>query len=115
MTLWEIEYYTRPNGNQPVALWLEQLSIDYRKVIEAKIVALAQYGTQLLDTKVLKLIRGSDNDFYELRGGRCRVAVFHSGIARRFVLLHGFIKTRDNERREISRARDMLHEYLQMR
>lgn len=112
MISWEIEYYTRPNDDQPVALWLEQLPIDHRKVIEAKIVALAQYGTQLLDTKVLKPIRGNDSDFYELRGGRCRVAVFRSGVARKFVLLHGFIKTRDNERREISRARDLLHEFL---
>ena len=113
--MWNIEYYARPSGDQPVQEWLKQLSVDYRKVIAAKIVSLAQYGTELLATKVLERILGEDDDFYELRGGRCRVAVYWDGTARKFLLLHGFIKTRDNERREISKARDLLHEYLQTR
>jgi phage-related protein len=88
------------------------LHIDFRKVIAAKVVSLSEHGLELLSTKVLERIQGDDHNFYELRGGRCRIAVYFDELARRFVLLHGFIKTRDNERREISRARDLLHEYL---
>ena len=110
--MWDIEYYTRPNGAQPTREWLNSLPIDYRKVIKAKIVSLAQHGTELLDTKVMERILGHDSDFYELRGGRCRVAVYWDGTVRKFLLLHGFKKTRNNERREINRARDLLHEYL---
>jgi len=113
--MWDIEYYTRPSGDQPVREWIGQLSVAYRKVIRAKIVSLADHGTELLATKMLERILGADRDFYELRGGRCRSAVYFDGEAQKFVLLHGFIKTRDNERREIARARDLLHEYLQTR
>jgi phage-related protein len=113
--MWDIEYYTRPSGDRPVREWLGQLSAAYRKVIRAKIVSLAYHGTELLSTKALKHILGADRDFYELRGGRCRIAVYFDGAAQKFVLLHGFIKTRDNERREIARARDLLREYLQTR
>ncbi len=111
--MWDIEYYTRPSGDQPVRGWIGELSVSYRKVIRAKIVSLAHHGTELLATKILERILGADSDFYELRGGRCRIAVYFDGAAQKLVLLHGFIKTRDNERREIARARDLLHEYLQ--
>lgn len=111
--MWDIEYCTRPNGDQPARDWLKQLPIDHRKVIRAKIVSLAQHGTELLSTKVLQRILGAESDFYELRGGRCRIAVYFDGTAQKFVLVHGFIKTRENERREITRARELLHEHLQ--
>ena len=113
--MWDTEYYTRPSGDQPVREWLGQIPANYRKVIRAKIVSLAQHGTELLATKVLQRILGADSDFYELRGGRYRVAVYFDSAAQKFVLLHGFIKTRDNERREIAKSRDLLHEHLQTR
>ncbi len=113
--MWDIEYYTRPNGDQPVRDWLNRLPVEHRRVIAAKIVSLADHGIELLATKMLERILGADRDFYELRGGRCRIAVYFNGEAQKFILLHGFTKTRDNERREIARARDILHEYLQTR
>ncbi len=111
--MWDIEYCTRPNGDQPVRDWLNRLPVEHRRVIAAKIVSLAQYGTKLLATKMLERILGVDRGFYELRGGRHRIAVYFDGEAQKFVLLHGFTKDQDNERREIARARDLLHEYLQ--
>ncbi|MBM3148830.1 MAG: hypothetical protein FJZ83_02900 [Chloroflexi bacterium] len=115
MALFEIEYYIRPNGDRPVGDWLNQLHIDFRKVMMAKVVSLSEHGLDLLSTKVLERIQGDDRDFYELRGGRCRIAAYYDEMTRKFILLHGFIKTRDNERREIDRARDLLREYLHAR
>ena len=109
--MWHIEYYAEPSGGQPVAEWLDGLDKSVRAVIMDKVVRLEEYGLTLLGTKIMKRIENKDKDFYELIGGRCRIALYHEVTSNSFVLLHGFIKKRQRETRAISIARSRLHEY----
>lgn len=109
---YKIAYYLRPNGIQPVADWLDSLAIDHQAVIMDKIRALEENGPVLLGTTMMERIKGIDKDFYELRGGQCRIALYYDRSANAFVLFHGFLKKRGNERREIEKARTLLREYL---
>ena len=72
---YRIVYYLRPNGIQPVAEWLDSLSTSHQAVIVDKIQALEENGLILLGTTMMERIKGNDKDFYELRGGQCRVAL----------------------------------------
>jgi hypothetical protein len=110
--LYKITYYARPDSTQPVGEWLDSLSIEHQAVVMAKIQALEENGLVLLGTKMLGPIKGDDKDFYELRGGQCRVALHFNRSQNAFVLLHGFLKKKQNERGEIKKARSLLHEYL---
>ncbi len=109
--MWRIDYYAEPSGNQPVAEWLDSLDKNTKAVIMDKIGQLEEYGLTLLRTNMMKRIQNKDKDFYELIGGRCRVALYHEVISGSFILLHGFIKKRPRETREIDIARSRLHEY----
>ncbi len=80
-----------------------------------KVVRLEEHGLTLLGTNMMKRIENKDKDFYELIGGRCRIALYHEVIRNSFILLHGFIKKRQRETREISIARSRLHEYQSRR
>ena len=110
--LYKITYYARPNGTQPAADWLDSLSTQDQAVVMAKIQTLEENGLLLLGTKMLSGIKGGDRDFYELRGGQCRVALHFDRSQNCFVLLHGFLKKKQNERSEIEKGRALLHEYL---
>jgi len=109
--MYYIDYYTEPNGHKPVAEWLDSLDKNAKAVIIDKVGQLEEHGLKLLRTNMMKRIQNRDNDFYELRGGRCRIALYYEAISNTFVLLHGFIKKRQREAREISIARSRLHEY----
>ena len=110
-----VEYYTRSNGRQPVAEWRDGLDKGSRANIDVKRDYLGRYGLELLGTEMLKSIFGDDQDFYELRGRQCRIAVYYDRGRNTFVLLHGFRKRRQQETREIEQARRLLHEYLSTR
>lgn len=108
-----VEYYRRPNGDQPVADWLDGLAPDYSKVILAKLDSLALHGFRLIGNKSLQRITGSN--LYELTGGKCRVLLCYDGQRDEFVLLHGFLKKGQVAPREIGRAQLLLDEYLSNR
>jgi hypothetical protein len=110
--IYKITYYARPDTTQPVADWLDSISYENQAVVMAKIQALEENGLVLLGTNMLSRLKGGDSDFYELRGGQCRVALYFDRSRNTFVLLHGFLKKRQNERSEIESARSLLHEYL---
>ena len=112
LLVYKIDYYERPNGKQPVVEWLDSLSLENRTEIDAKIDTLREQGLVLLSTKMMRRIKNKDQDFYELRGGQCRIALYFNRGSNLFVLLHGFLKKRAVETREIDRGRDLLHEYL---
>ena len=109
--MWHIDYYTEPDGRQPVAEWLDSLDRNARAVIMDKIGQLEEHGLTLLRTNMMKRIKNRDKDFYELVGGHCRIALYRAVISNSFILLHGFIKKRQRETREINIARSRLHEY----
>lgn len=110
--MWTVSYYRRKRGDQPVAEWLDGLDINSRAVSLAKIEKLSEYGLELLATDMLTTISGDDSDFYELRGGQCRIGTYYDRRRATFVLLHGWLKKKPLERREIKQARHLLHEYL---
>jgi len=110
-----IDYYTEPNGHQPVAEWLDNLDRNARAVIMDKLRRLEEHGLTLLRTNMMKRIQNKDEDFYELIGGRNRIALYYEVMSNSFILLHGFIKKRQREAREIDIARSKLHEYQSRR
>ena len=111
--MYEVDYYTRPNGDQPVANWLDELDRKKRAGIEAKIQYLEEYGLELLGTKMLERVKGERN-LYELRGGQCRVITYYDRRKgdNRFVLLHGFLKKKQRQRHDIDEGYRLLYEYL---
>ncbi len=113
--MWHIDYYAEPSGRQPVAEWLDGLDRNARAVIKDKVDQLEEHGLTLLRTNMMKRIQNRDKDFYELIGSRCRIALYHEAVSNSFILLHGFVKKRQRETREIDIARSRLHEYQSRR
>lgn len=113
MSVYEVDYYTKPNGDQPIVNWLDKLDKRSRAGIMAKMQCLEEHGLQLLGTKMLKPIKGESN-LYELVGGlrgQCRVIVYYDKGDKNFVLFNGFLKKRRRETGQINEARDLLNEY----
>jgi phage-related protein len=112
--LYVVDYYTRPNGQTPAVEWMNSLDIHQQTVISAKIYKLEEEGLRLLQTGMMKRIIGRPN-IYELRGGRCRMILYHEVASDKFLLLHGFLKRRQRETGEISTACNLLDEYIENR
>ena len=109
--MWHIDYYTDPNGRQPIVEWLDRLDKKTRNHLLDKVVRLQQYGLMLLDTSMLRTIKGYGNDFYEIKYSNFRIALYHEIITNSFVLLHGFKKERMKEIQDIKTAYARLLEY----
>ena len=92
--MWRIDYYEERNGNQPVADWLDSLDKKTSGYIQDKIVRLQQNGLMLLNTNMMKPLKGCGTDFYELKYGNYRIALYYEIISNTFILLHGFKKER---------------------
>jgi phage-related protein len=108
--MWRVEYYAS-GGAQPVAQWLDGLEANASEHVHDKIIGLQQHGLALLRTNMMKRIEGRGEDFYELRYGSYRVAVYNDTDRGCFVLLHGFKKKRRRETREIETAYSRLREF----
>ncbi len=109
--MYHIKYYTEPSGRQPVAEWLDDLDRKTRNHMQDKIVRLQQNGLVLLNTSMMKPIKGYGGDFYELKYSNYRIALYHETASNTFVLLHGFKKERRRETREIETAYSRLREF----
>lgn len=112
--MWYIEYFTEPSGCQPVAEWLDYLDKSDKNIsanMQDKIVRLQQNGLTLLNTNMMKPLKGCGSDFYELKYSNYRIALYHEKARNIFVLLHGFKKERRRESREIETACSRLREY----
>lgn len=110
--MWRIDYYTEPSGRQPVAEWLDKLDRNTRNHIQDKIIRLQQRGIIiLLNTSMMKPIKGYGSDFYEIKFSKYRIALYHEPIKGTFILLHGFKKERRRETQEIQTAYSRLREY----
>jgi hypothetical protein len=111
--MYTIDYYTRPNGAQPAAAWLDGLDKRLRAGIMDKIQSLEEHGLVLLSTKMLKPVKG-EHGLYELRAGQCRVVAYYDRGkgGDKFVLMNGFLKKKRRERGKIDEARSLLYEYL---
>jgi len=60
---------------------------------------------------MMKPIKGYGGDFYELKYGNYRIALYHETASDTFILLHGFKKEKQRESREILTAYSKLREY----
>jgi len=106
-----IDYYTEPNGCQPVAEWLDDLDKNMRLHMRDKVVRLQQNGLMLLNTSMMAPIKGYGGDFYELKYSQYRIALYHETASNTFLLLHGFKKEKQRESREIKIAYSRLRDY----
>lgn len=113
--MWRIDYYTEPSGRQPVAEWLDGLDKNISAHILDKVVRLQQNGLTLLNTSMLKSIKGYGSDFYEVKYSNYRIALYHEAPSNTFVLLHGFKKERRRESKEIEIAHLRLRKYKSRR
>lgn len=116
---YKIIYFTRPNGKQPAQEWINDTrNANLQPSIDARIQKLNDEGLVLVNTEILKPIKGDDNDLYELRhqgkGKKWRIAVYYDRKKNVFVLLCGWRKTQEKQESYIERARRLLHEYLDM-
>ena len=109
--MWHIAYYAEPSGRQPVAEWLDGLDKKTSAYMQDKVVQLQQHGLVLLNTSMMKPLKGYGNDFYELRYSNYRIALYHEKVNNTFILLHGFKKEHRREPREIETAYSRLREY----
>jgi phage-related protein len=113
--VWRIDYYAGPNGRQPVAEWLNNLDKKTRDYMQDKVVRLQQKGLMLLNTSMMRPIKGYGSDFYEIKYSKYRIALYHEKASNTFILLHGFKKERKRELREIETAYSRLREYQSRR
>jgi len=109
--VWHIDYYTEPNGRQPVAEWLDGLDKNISAHMQDKVVRLQQNGLKLLNTSMMDSIKGYGSGFYELKYSNYRIALYYETASNTFILLHGFKKERRRESREIGTAYSRLREY----
>lgn len=111
----QIDYYTSRRGEQPVDEWREGLDKKSRSISDATIDSLREYGLIILNTKMMKSIKGEDRDLFELICGKYRIVVFNDKLYDKFILLHGFKKGKQRETKQIEIARRRLDDYLLIR
>jgi len=109
--MWHVDYYTEASGRRPVAEWLNSLDKRTSAYMQDKVVRLQQNGLMLLNTNMIKPIKGHGSDFYELIYDKYRIALYHETASNTFFLLHGFKKERRRESKEIEIANSRLREY----
>ena len=109
--MYVVDYYTRPNGQTPALEWINSLNIHQQTVILAKLCKLEEEGLKLLQTDMMKWIVGRSN-LYEIRGGKCRMVLYHDVTSDKCILLHGFLKSSQRETREILTACNLCDEYI---
>jgi hypothetical protein len=113
MKMNKVIYYERPDGEKPARDWISAQDNSIKPNIYRKIEDLKSNGLDLLNTRAMDRISGPDNGFYELRNRALgwRIALYFNMKYQTFVLLYGWHKD-NNFKKEIARARDLLHEYL---
>jgi len=110
---WTVEYYRDAKGKEPVADFIESLSIGTRAKVFRLIELLGDYGVLLKEpyTKQIK------DKIREIRirdtQGAVRILYF-TFTGRRFILLHGFVKKADKTpEKEIEIAEKRMTAFLQ--
>jgi len=110
----KVIYYTRPNGRQPAADWInDKDNSTLWPSIDARIHRLDIEGLSL-NREMLRPIKGKDSHLYELRhkGKKWRIATYYNEKRDIFVLLCGWRKTQRKQPLDVAKARRLLHAYL---
>ena len=109
----ECLYYKTKNGNNPVKVFIDNLSFKTQRKFFIKIDWLEEHGPRLPEPHAKKL----ENDLYELRfeseDGAIRIIYFFY-IGKKIILLNGFKKkTQKTPRRQIELAEKRMKDYLE--
>ena len=117
--MWQVIYYTRPNGRKPAQEWIEAQDNSIKPSIDARIEKLRTEGLLLVDNGMLVPIRESPGgrvvpDFYELRhiSKKWRLATYYNRKKNIFVLISGWRKSQPIQQQDVQRALRLLDEYL---
>ena len=118
-------YFTRKNNSQPAKEWIDSpKNSSIRASIEARILRLETEDIQsLIERKVVIPIKPDNKKnnilgLYELRyvsSPGWRIAFYHDISIDTYVLLCGFRKTQDVQKRDINYARSLAYEYIEQR
>jgi hypothetical protein len=115
------EYFVRANGDCPARDFInDRKRVSIRAQIEARLQILKKYGEEDIDLLVASgnLVPVRDmhglwiRGLYELKHGNWRLAVYHDLERACFVLLNGWIKTKDRQPQDIEKAVGLYKEYL---
>lgn len=119
--VWQVNYYTRPNGRKPVQEWIEAQDNSIKPSIDARIEKLRMEGPLLVENGMLVPIRERPGGrivpgFYELKhsGKKWRIATYHNLSNNTFILISGWRKSRQIQEPDVQRALRLLEEYLSM-
>ena len=117
--MWQVVYYTRPNGRKPAQEWIEAQDNSIKPSIDARIQRLRTDGPLLIESKMLVRIRGQRGGkivpgFYELKhlSKKWRIATYHDLNKNIFVLISGWRKSRQSQEQDVQKALKLLEEYL---
>ena len=117
--VWQVIYYTRPNGRRPAQEWIEAQDNSIKPSIDARIEKLRMEGLLLVDNGMLEPIRERPRGkivpgFYELKhiGKKWRIATYYNLKKNSFVLISGWRKSRQIQEPDVQRALRLLEEYL---
>lgn len=108
---WGVILYRSSNGDYPVQEFIDGLEIRAQSKIQDAIKLLREFGIRLGLPHVKKLV---GTDLWELRiVGRDSIRVLYVAVTgKKFVLLHGFKKKRqETPPKEIEIAKGRLEEY----
>ncbi|MCL2881713.1 MAG: type II toxin-antitoxin system RelE/ParE family toxin [Coriobacteriia bacterium] len=111
--MYEIEYYTRANGEQPVQVYLDSLNTKLEAKTAYMIDLLERNGAALREPDSKHL----EDGIFELRtkfGSDSGRVLFFFFVEKRIVLTHGFLKKiNKTPRREIAKAKRFRSDYLE--
>ena len=109
--MFTVEYYTLPNGEKPVKLFINSLDINMRAKALGSIEILAQFGNALREPHSKPMGKG----LYELRirfAGDITCIFYFFVVKNKIILTNGFIKkTNKTPPGEIALARKYKADY----
>ncbi len=109
---WIVEFYQNSKGREPVADFIDSLSIEAQAKIMRLIDLLARYGV-LLKEPYTKQIKGKLRELRIVdKIGNVRILYF-TYTDKRFILLHGFVKkTGKTPVAEIDMAEKRMNDFI---
>ena len=112
MQRFEVIFYDKPDGTEPVKEFLDSLEVKMRAKVLRTVQLLADNGTQLREPYSKPL----EDGIYELRakvGSDISRVLYFFVIGRTVILTNGFVKkTQKTPRAEIEKAKQYRKEFL---
>ncbi len=112
MQEFEIIFYDKPDGTEPVKEFLDSLDVKMRAKMLRTVLLLAENGTQLREPYSKPL----DDGIFELRakvGSDISRVLYFFMIGKKVILTNGFVKkTQKTPNAEIEKAKQYRKEYL---